>query len=159
MVALSIASFAMGEKRMQQRNSGVTIIELLVAMSVSAIVITLSFTVFSDLLKGFMFQKSRAQTSGDMIVAKKQIDGCLAGIISIKEYSDKAIACMKADVDTFVAIRFVKDSLCIENKAVCRKLKDFTFTLIKKDAGPWTLLWNAHLKHGDWFGGAVSGRR
>jgi len=144
---------------MQQRNSGVTLLELLVAVTVSAVVITLSYTVFSDVLRGFMLQKSRDQTAGDMIVAKKQIDGCLADIISVKECSDKAIACMKADVDTFVAIRFVKDSLCLGNKAVCRKLKDFTFTLIKKDVGPWALLWNAHLKDGNWFGGAAYGRR
>jgi hypothetical protein len=139
---------------------GTTLLELLVAVAVSAIVITLSLTVFSDILKGFMSQKSNAQTAGDIIVAKKQIDAGLSGMVSIKECSDKSLTCIKGDADTLVEIRFAKDSLCIDNKAICRKLKDVTFTLVKKNPeGPWVLLWNAHLKKGGWFGSTAYGGR
>jgi hypothetical protein len=139
---------------------GVTLLELLVAIGVSIIVVTLSFTVFSDLLRGFVFQKNRALSIGEMVLAKKQIDQCLSDIAFIKECTDRSITCKKNDADAFVTIRLLKDSLCVGNKAACRQLKDFTFSLVKKSrVGPWVLLWNAQLKKSNWFGGAIYGSK
>jgi hypothetical protein len=135
-----------------------TLLEFLVAITISTVVITLSFTVFSGILRGFLSQTNLTQTAGDIIVAKKLVDACFSDIVSIKECTDKSITCMKSAADSFVVIQFAKDSLRLGSAAVCGNLKAFAFSLTKKEpAGPWVLLWEARHKKGNWFSGAISG--
>ena len=135
-----------------------TLLEFLVAIAVSAVVMTLALTVFTGMFRGFLSQTKLARTAGDMFVAKKRIDACLSDIVSIRECSEKSVTCVKAGGDGLVVIKLAKDSLCAGSAGVCGNLRDFAFTLMQKDPmGPWVLLWEGRLKKGDWFGGVVSG--
>jgi len=142
------------------RRPGATLLELLIAITISSIVFTLSCMVLMGIFRGFLLQKNRTETVQDTIVKKKQIERCLSDIAAVTECSDHALKCLRNGVDTLTTIRFIGDSLCANGKALCRKLSDCTFALSKKDGqGPWALLWNAHAIKGGWFGSAIGERQ
>ncbi len=139
---------------------GATLLELLIAITVSSLVFTLSCIVFMDIFKGFLLQKNRTETVQNMLLKKKQIEHGLPAIEAVSECNDHSLKCIRIGADTLSTIQFSGDSLCVDGKAICRKLSDCTFSLCKKTGqGPWVLLWNAHALNGRWFGSAIGERQ
>ena len=144
-----------GNNTMNVNRRGATLLELLIAVAVSAIVVTLACVVFIDLYKGFFLQMRRTEAIQETVTAKKQIEHCLLGIESIVQCSDNRLTCTLSGRDSASVIQFLHDSLCVNGKAACMKLAAFSFVFEKKSDGPWVLLWNARLAKGAWFGSAI----
>lgn len=144
----------------KRNRHGATLLELIIAMFIAAVVITLSLTVFSDILKGFLFQENQARITREMMETKWKIESVLSDIASIQTSSANSITCIKNGNDTSVTIEYKNDTLYIDKKNICNNLKAFIFSFKKKvNYGSWVLLWDAQLKSGRWFGGAAGERR
>jgi hypothetical protein len=139
---------------------GATLLELLIAMVVAALVISLSFISFSGILNGFLFQNNRAVAAREIMRAKLTIETALSGISSVQSVSDNSVTCTEKYGDTPGKIFFVNDSIHIGGRSIYCKIKNLKFSLFKNtNYGSWVLLWDAQYQDGKWFGGAIGERQ
>jgi hypothetical protein len=154
-----MSSFTGGQlvKKHTDQSPGVTLLELLIAISVTMIVITLAFGVFTDIFKGFWFQKNHAKQVREMVVAKQWIESGLKNITRIDQSTDKSISFYRSNSDSLMTMQFSGDSVCLGKQKLCRGFSEFSFELIRKNDSPnrRMLFWHGILKQDGWIGGAI----
>lgn len=139
--------------------SGFTLIELIIAITVSSIVITLSLTVFTDLTRGINFQTNHAKNVRKMLLIKKQIDQVLSEMESVETCSKNSIRFYKSNELTVSELLFKNSTVYDDKRMICKGVKDFSVNLIQNEkskcgTGKKAILWDCELENGLWIGGA-----
>ena len=136
--------------------SGFSLLELIVAIAIAGIVMTLAFTVFTDAVKGFRFQSSHAENIRKMLITKKRIDKLFSNISSVESWTEYSMKYKKDESDSVFTIRFSNEKLFSDNSLICENMKSFKFDLKDDKSGNKQLFfWEAVLNKGNWIGGAL----
>lgn len=138
------------------RNSGMTILELIVAMAISGIVVSLIFASNLNVTKGFLLQINKSARIMQMSILKKQLDriaGKVGVVISVREtameYQDK-------DTDSLHTISFSDCTLKKDSFIIGKNLDGFAWSIQQPilSSGKAVLYWEASIGNG-WIGGAT----
>ena len=137
--------------------TGTTLIELLIALAIAGIVVSLGFTVYSKVTKEFSFQSRTADALRETILAKKKIDIACGKFAGIRRCSEREITGFGQLNNTVLTLRFNNGYLLSEEDTIVSGLKGLTFSLIEKDGKKGekaVLLWEGTLAgSGGWIGG------
>jgi prepilin-type N-terminal cleavage/methylation domain-containing protein len=141
--------------RTMDRGSGMTILELIVAMAISGIVVSLIFASNLNVTKGFLLQINKSAQIMQMSMLKKQLDrlaGKVGVVISVREtaleYQDK-------DTDSLHIISFSDRTLKKDSFVIGKSLDGFAWSIQQPilGSGKAVLYWEAIIGTG-WVGGA-----
>jgi prepilin-type N-terminal cleavage/methylation domain-containing protein len=146
-----------------ENSYGLTIIELLVAISIAGIVMTLAFAAYGNLLRGFSLQSKTANKVRSSILARKRIDRACNGLSVIHQCSEREIAGINAANNQTVTLRYAGTALLEGDDTICTNLENFAFTLEEngkdKSDRKAVLFWEGVVKKGGWIGGATVVRK
>lgn len=143
-------------RRKGAHQSGMTILELVVAMAIAGTVISLVLGSYLNITKGFYLQVNKSAQILQMAALKKQIDkniGAVGVVISVREtaldYQDKEAGALHTM--SFGNAMLKKDSLIVAGH-----LEKFAWSLLQPSTGPGkaVLYWEAYIGNG-WIGGAT----
>lgn len=157
--------FTEGQKMRSSRHysCGYTLIELLVAIVIAGIVITLGFTVYGNMVKGFSRQSAAAADLSSTIIVKKNIDRVCRRLAVLKRFSENEISGTSAENDSSITLQVKEKKLLSGNSTIVRGLESFAFSLEenRKDLtdNRVVLLWEGKLENGNWIGGAMAVRK
>ena len=145
--------------RNNNSSSGVTLIELLVAMVVSGVVISGAFMLFVNVSKGFWFHKNNAEKVREMVVAKKKIESAIATLGKVETFTSNSFSAWSTNGDSLIDVRMTGDTLYASKKPIAGGLSTFTVQIIQKNATTQNsiaiLQWEAEMKKGGgWIGGS-----
>ncbi len=132
-------------------SSGYTLLELIIAISIAGIVMTLALAMFTDMGKWFRSQNKQAEKVQEMIVTKKRIDQALKEISVIQNYTEKYLEYNKEGSDSLITLWVNEGVLYSGSEQICSNIKEFAFNYQIRDL----LFWETELKLGGWVGGVV----
>jgi prepilin-type N-terminal cleavage/methylation domain-containing protein len=133
-------------------SSGFTLLELIIASSISSIVLVFILTLFSDTTKGIAFQNKRSKKVEMMILYKKRIETALDKFQEIKSISQ--ISCEGIDdSNSTISIIFTNNTLAFKNSVLCTDIDKFKFEAENSCGNKTVLLWECTLKNSGWIGG------
>ncbi|MBN1575037.1 MAG: prepilin-type N-terminal cleavage/methylation domain-containing protein [Chitinispirillaceae bacterium] len=143
---------------------GVTLLELLIAITIAGIVVTLGFAVYGNIVTLFSRQSRAADDLRSTILMKKRIDQSCSRISVLHRCTDREVSGINSSTDSVVILRCAGNTLFDGHDTIAAGLEKFAFSLVedKKDARNRNavLLWEGVLvKTGDWIGGAVALKR
>ncbi len=140
---------------------GVTIVELLTAMVIAGIVLTLGMTAYRGVLKSFLYKSRAAAGVSAAVIAKKRIERACGRFVKIDRCTEREMSGLDGS-DHPATLRFT-GSVLMDGKDTVAALEEFGFSLReeRKAAGNLVavLLWEGTLPKGGWIGGAVAVRR
>ena len=133
-------------------HSGMTLIELMTAMVVAAIVTGLVFMIYGQVVKhGFTIQK-RFNSVNEAAVLKLRVDGALQGIDSVWDVSPEGLRYEKTDGCTH-QIGVQDSAVSIDGAGKGMACRSLTFEVSR---GVRTVVtWDAVMMDSMWVGGAV----
>ena len=139
-------------------NRGVTLIELIVAITVSAFVVSGALLMFVNVSKGFWKHKENAEKVREMIVAKKKIDAAISGLGKIETYTTTGFSAWSAHADSLIEFTFARETLFASKKPVAFDMKTFKIEMIQNNTTEQTglalLQWESEMTKGGWIGGS-----
>lgn len=130
---------------------GFTLLELIIAISVSGIVLTLLLAVFTDVGKWFALQNVRADTVRKMLITKKKIDRELFKMDYIHSWSAERVTFGINSYDSSIVVDVRNGVMHRNTEQICSGLKKFEFEFYQNKI----LFWESELESGGWIGGAV----
>ena len=135
-------------------HTGFTFLELMVAIAIAAIVVTLAFRFLQDTSRGIRMQEKRIGNTEKMIITRKQIESVMNKIgVIINVYSNE-IDYKNLSSDSIHQVIFRGDSLAMDNRLISNGIKkvnfEFDTTKIKS-----VLYWECEMANGCWIGGAI----
>jgi type II secretory pathway pseudopilin PulG len=137
------------------KTSGMTILELVVAMSIAGIVVGLVMSSYLNITKGFFIQINKSAQVMQLSVYKKQIDRLVGTIGEVVSVRDASIDYKTSESDTVHTIHFEKNVLKRDTVTVARNVDGFLWSLVQPNlkSGRAVLCWEARVGNG-WIGGA-----
>jgi prepilin-type N-terminal cleavage/methylation domain-containing protein len=144
--------------RHKSNDYGVTLIELLIAITVSAFVVSGALLLYVNVSKGFWKHKENAEKVREMIVAKIKIDAAIANLGKIETYTTTGFSAWSAHADSLIEFTFTSDTLFASKKPVAFGMKTFMVEMIQNNTTEQTgvalLQWEAEMTKGGWIGGS-----
>lgn len=135
-------------------NSGITLLELIVAITIASFLAMLIFGVFTDITKGFHTLSNRSAAVGTMISTKKRIDASLKDVEKILSINDSSITYINS-LDSIYTIEFSCGKLIKNRSIICGNVENGRFTLSHKENSTGDiLLWECLVDKKGWIGGA-----
>lgn len=137
-------------------HSGMTILELCVAMAIAGTVVSLILGSYLNITKGFFLQINKSTQVLQMATLKKQLDqqvGSIGVVVSVRE---TALDYQERDSDSLHTMNFSNSLLKKDTLIIARNLDGFKWSLLQPTTGSGkaVLLWEAMLGNG-WIGGAA----
>ena len=134
---------------------GMTIVELLVAIAVSAALVTGVFFVYINVIKGFKKHTQRVEGVVSMVVAKQRIDAAVLGMRTIKSLSTFRIEFVRND-GTVHTLIFDKKKLLYDGKILIDYLASFSSEVVNTGGRDPVYLWEGVFLTGAWIGGGCA---
>lgn len=143
-------------KILLHNTQGHTILELVLAISITLILASLILAAYLIIVKEFQIHSSRANTVMEALVVKKKMDSYCQKIRKVTATYKMSLEYQDYYSNQIHSISFNKNTLQQNNKVIIKKLKNFSYTLSprKSAAGKALLLWEIDLESGFWLGGA-----
>jgi prepilin-type N-terminal cleavage/methylation domain-containing protein len=135
--------------------AGFTFLELLVAISVAAIVVTLAFRFMQDTTLGIRMQGKRVNGAEKMMTAKKMIESVTNRMQAVISTNSSEVDFKMFGSDTVHEMVFKGDSLVVDNRSLCKGIRKINFELDDTKKGKSVLYWEGEMSSGNWIGGAV----
>jgi prepilin-type N-terminal cleavage/methylation domain-containing protein len=152
--------------RQNKQSAGVTLIELLVALTIASVVCGILFYSFRMLYNDAHIQSRRVESLQKALIIKKKIDRMLdtAGIVT--DVSEQMVSFLKHDPvdsvqgDSVATINFRQNALFYNRQKSIDSLGAMRFELAKNliDKKKYALVWEATTGQGVWIGGACGSR-
>lgn len=136
------------------KKNGFTLVEMIIALAISAFVISLIFMLFSGTSKGILFQNERAKKLQSMVLGKKKIDAAINTIHYLKSVT-KTHCEGRTVADSLIIIHYKNRKLFVNNSIICTQINHFSFSQEKKCSDKTLLLWECTLNNGGWIGGGA----
>jgi prepilin-type N-terminal cleavage/methylation domain-containing protein len=134
--------------------AGFTMLELIVAMVVAALVVAYVLGSYTVLVRSFKHHSDTAESVRHMVVIKMQVDHALSSATQITasfgstiEYLDSAKALHRLTVSDSV--------LCLDAKHLATRVRSLSCELKPIGNGEGLLLWESAIGPAGWIGGAV----
>jgi prepilin-type N-terminal cleavage/methylation domain-containing protein len=141
------------------RDTGFTFLELLVAISVAAIVVTLAFRFMQDTTLGIRMQGKRVDGAEKMMTTKKIIESVTNRMQAVISTNSNEVDFKMFGSDTVHEMVFKGDSLVVDNRSLCKGIQKINFELDDTKKGKSVLYWEGEMNSGNWIGGAVGFER
>lgn len=143
---------------------GVTLLELIVAITIAGIVTTLGFTLFGYVTKNFSQQTRSVERLRSTMLAKKRIDRAIGRISTLVRSTEREVCGIDGTLDSLITCRYSGTALLAGDDTIATGLGAFRFSVVEERHGAGSseavLLWNAELAaSGDWIGGAAIVRK
>lgn len=140
---------------------GHTLLELVIAITVTLIISSLLFAAYLVIIKDFHFYNRKANDVLNTVVLKKKMDGMISECAVITEAFKTSFEFTDASAGNRHTVAFRNDILYMDNKPVITELKSFDYSISDKTAnnGKKLLLWEMSLRNGSWIAGAAEVRR
>jgi type II secretory pathway pseudopilin PulG len=139
-----------------QRNiSGVTIIELTVAITIAALVAAYVLGSYTNVMRMFKKQTTKSANIRTLILTKRSIEKTLGNVEEIVSISGGALK-FKTSVDDSIHTIFQRNAtLYMDNSSIGPKLGRINFLVFSgEDSTRKVLLWDAVCGNAQWVGGA-----
>ncbi len=135
-------------------HTGFTFLELMVAIAIAAIVVTLAFRFLQDTSRGIQMQEKRIGNTEKMIIARKQIESVMNKIGVVVNVTGNEIDYSELSSDSVHQVIFRGDSLAVDNRLISNGIRkvNFEFDTTKREK---VLYWECEMVNGGWTGGAV----
>ena len=101
--------------------------ELIVAISIAAIVVLLAYRFIRDTQIGVSLQNKRASAVDAMILTRAAITKSLNSIAHLKSVQSSRIEFVTSESDSLHTIELRADSLVYDSRKICSKVKSITF--------------------------------
>lgn len=152
--------------RKNNQDTGVTLIELLVAMTIASIVCGILFFSYQTLARNMHTQSKRVDSLQKAFVIKKKIDHMLGDIRGVSAVTEQEIDYIKpilpdsSIADSMGRIVFKQNALYCDGRKVIDTLGALTFKFTKNvmDKKQYALVWDGTTVQGIWIGGGVANR-
>jgi prepilin-type N-terminal cleavage/methylation domain-containing protein len=138
---------------------GITLLELLVAITIASIVLSLAFFSFTRLNKDFFQLSNHSVKVQDMVVAKAQVDAVMKKIKNIKTFSENRVEYMCCNNDSVHVLEIKLGKLFNDAVIVNGKINNVKFSMTGDSLKKQALLWEGTVEKNGWIGGAVEVRR
>jgi hypothetical protein len=147
----------MGYRVNKPYNTGITLLELLVAITLAAITTTFIFSSYLDVFHGFKIQAKRAEQVREMVLVKTRINNTVRNVQSLILIVPDKLMFLKRGDSTMHTVEFHNTVLYCDGKLIQGNLKNFVFRPSEKKTvnGLRTLSWEGVLGEGGWFGGVI----
>lgn len=134
---------------------GITLLELLVAITIASVVISLAFFSFTRLNKDFFQLSNRSIKVQDMVVAKAQVDAVMKKIKIVRTISEKKIEYVCCNNDSIHVLEVRQGKLYDDAVIVNGKVQNLKFSVTGDSLKRQALLWEGTVEKNGWIGGAV----
>lgn len=138
---------------------GFTLLELLVAITVTGIVTTLGFTFYLNFTALFNRQGKTAARLCNAVIVQKRIEQTCNGFSRIDRCTEHEVSGVETSGGRSRRIRYSGTALIDDNDTVATDLSMFRFNLAENRADRFdrnaVLLWEGTLVDGEWVGGAT----
>jgi len=148
-------------KNSERTAGGFTLLELLVAITITGIVVTLGFAFYLNFTALFTRQGQTAARLCNTVIVQKRIERVCNGFLRIDRCTENEVSGIAASTGCSRNIRYSGTAL-IDNDhdTVATNLCMFRFTLTKNRADSFdrnaVLLWEGTLVGNEWVGGAAA---
>ncbi|MBD3422069.1 MAG: hypothetical protein GF398_18305 [Chitinivibrionales bacterium] len=136
------------------KQAGMTLLDLVVAIVVAGILVTLVFGVYLNVTRGFRSQTKAARRVEEMILTKDKIAAAMSRVSTLKGYSGRRIEFYSSSSDTLHGLHFKSNTLLLNNEIAAGGLKSFQFDIENNDNRA-LISWDAEMSTGAWLGGAT----
>jgi type II secretory pathway component PulJ len=135
---------------------GVTIIELVTAMTVTSFLAVSIFIAYTNLYHIFLRQTQQAERIREAIVVKTKMDALLRDIVFIEEAQSREIRYQRELEDSSHTLAFRDNSIFSDNILLAPRIGSLTLSLSAEsdESGRRALRWDAVITGGRWIGGA-----
>lgn len=133
---------------------GFTFLELIVAISIAAIVVLLAFRFIRDTQIGVSLQKRRSSDVDAMILTRAAITKSLNSIVHLKNVQSNRIEFVTLESDSLHIIELRADSLVYDSRKICSNLKSITFDKSDSSHLKQALYWECVMVNGKSIYGA-----
>jgi hypothetical protein len=136
-------------------SSGSTLMELLIAIAISSMVMSLLFFTYTNVTRGFFRQIGKAAHVQRMVLVKKQIDRAFDDIAVVVSQQEKKLEYKLHDSDILHTFRFDSTKAVVDTRTVAQGLSGFKCSIMRDPNGSAraVLSWEARMGTG-WIGGA-----
>ena len=140
----------------RSKRSGHTLMELMIAISVVAILVPLIFAAYLMIYKQFKFSTKKAEKVINTVVVKTKIDKLFKDIEDIKSTYKTSFEYSGNTDSKSHLVSHRSNTLYLDNKVTIKKVKSFKYSISEKKSasGRHLLLWEAVLENGNWIAGA-----
>ena len=142
-----------------KKQSGTTLIELIIALVIAGIVVSLGFTVYGNITRQFHTQSNNTESIRSKIIVKKQMNR-VCSMLSVVDYcSEREVRGVDEITDSIVKIKFHDGSVFHGADTVVTGVKQCSFELMEKkrssDNKKAVLQWEVVCEKSGWIGGTV----
>lgn len=139
---------------MPNNRDGFTFIEMIVAISIAAIVVVLIFAFLRSTLRGARMQETRVENVKKMILARKRIESVVNKMEYIESVHKENVEFKEYDSDTIHDLAFKNERLIVGIDTIINKIKDFNFEYDEQNKNKKILYWEGQMTSGSWIAGA-----
>jgi prepilin-type N-terminal cleavage/methylation domain-containing protein len=135
--------------------SGFTLVELMVALVLAALVGIMIFSSFSDLLRGFKRQSVKCDRVWEMVMARTKVARVIGSAeIIVLATPDKLVFTENGDTITHT-VESRGEALCRDGEPIITGVSKISFVLSDKRTtdGRCLFTWEGYLKNGAWICG------
>ena len=145
----------MNKKNKIRSSPGATLLEMVVAVAMSAMVIRMIFATYADFTRGFFHQINKAAQVQRMLLVKKQIDRVFDDINVVVSQRQKGLEFLPLHSETLRTFRCDSTTASLDSIIVAKGLSGFACSLLREpgDTVHAVLSWEARIENG-WIGGA-----
>ena len=143
----------------RKNNSGTTLLELLVAIAVAAVVVLIVFAFYSNVVKGYWLHTRRSEGVKEMVMARLAIKRHFSNVGKLVSCRKEGFDYVKAETDSVQTVRFAQNALLDNNDTIIKNISSFSCQTLMPDVkqlGKGVLLWEAVVGKGNWVAGATA---
>jgi hypothetical protein len=142
-------------KKKPDNISGITLVELIIAITITALLVPSVFFIYLDFGRRFRNQTDSASLSQQAISARSKISSALERVGSIRSISENTIV-FTSSADTLShELRLRGGALRCDTAMVAKDLEKCIFSAaVRPDSSECLLLWEAQMAGHRWIGGA-----
>jgi Tfp pilus assembly protein PilW len=135
---------------------GVTIIELITAMTVTSFLAASIFIAYTNLYQIFQRQTRQAERIREAVVVKAKMDYAFKRVGFIEEVHPSEIRFQRETEDSIHTISWRDSCVLLDQTILARRIASLTFAISAEGTGNGrhALLWDAVIAGGRWIGGA-----
>lgn len=135
----------------------------MIAMTLTGIVMTLAFTSYSSVTRGFSHRTAQAEKLRKVLLVKKKIDRFISSIELVERCSSSQVRAICFGTDTSVTVTYSGRRVVSGNTVISDGLTAFSFTLVtdtkNRENQDAVLLWEGMVDAVSWVGGAAAVKR
>jgi prepilin-type N-terminal cleavage/methylation domain-containing protein len=139
----------------KKTSKGFTFIELMVAISIASIVVTLTFLFYRNSARGLLLQNSRIEKVETMVIGKNRIETVLNSITAIHNVNSHEIEFFTSTPETLHRIQLKDSSIFFDTTKILNKVKSLDFSSTVKQDSSIIVFWSSETQQGGWIGGAI----